>query len=605
MPGFHFVYSLRSGLTRDTSIPPLDHFLYDRRFLAEIIQRDDRAFLGVTRYPEYPVTVIENDAYLFLLEGRLHGFGAAAIERELAVLAEGLFCGDNEMSRAGAWIEGHDGDYIIVAHHKPSGRWAAVNDPLGRLPVYYRRQGETIALSRDLRFMAALSPAPALDRMALGQFLVLGFPLGTRTLLAGIDRLPAGSLVQCGGRGDGGYRTVSRFNFDDVHPVASPRTAAESLAARFIEACARVTDPEKSSVLSLSGGMDSRTVAAGLIKAGRRFHAATYAEAGKERSADVIHAREVADALGFDRETISLRPSRGADLLRLLRMKGGMNSAGLAFYLPFLEEIGRRYGHDAGYLTGDGGDKALPALVPPRRLRSNRDLVRFILGRHDILPIDRVARLVRLPVSDLEGQIETMVDGYPERSPDRKYVHFIIYERGMKWLFEGEDRNRCLLWSATPFYDQSFFREAMACPMECKQRRRLYRDFLTCLSPVAAGIIDSNKGVPITAPGYARKEMVFDLLARFPSLSRRLKNKLRPPRSYDLSSAALTCLKQQAVKCPVIEEYLDGAELMRLIDTPSGLSRAIFDNLLTVTAAIEMYTGAKETLDDFQEVEFR
>jgi len=74
---------------------------------------------------------------------------------------------------------------------------------------------------------------------------------------------------------------------------------------------------------------------------------------------------------------------------------------------------------------------------------------------------------------------------YPETDPASKYVHFLVYERGANFLFEGEDRNR-FFWSTTPFYSIDFFRYAMNCPPEQKTRYNLYRSFLTELAPAAA-----------------------------------------------------------------------------------------------------------------------
>ncbi len=605
MPGLHFVHSPSGGISQRQLMPSLDRLLHDQRYRAEAVYHDDRVFLGVTRYPEYPVVVFENEDYRFLLEGRLYGVDPIAVAKEIYVLADSLFTPDNRSRQVGDWLATHDGDYVIIGRQKRSGGWALVNDCLGRLPVYYCRHDGTVYLSRELRFIAGQLPAPTMDRMALGHYLLVGFPLGTRTLLAGVDRLPAGSLIRFGsGAEDGPYQTICRFNFDETRPVTSRREMTEGLAERFVAACADVADPDGGTVVSLSGGLDSRTVAAGLVKAGRRFRAVTFDDAHGEASADVVYAREVASKLGFNWESIPLAPSRGADVKRFLRMKGGMNSIGLAFYLSFLGDVGQRYGNGVIYLTGDGGDKVLPDLTPPGKLSSSSRLARFIVDRHDILHIDQVARLVRLSASDIVGEIESVVDAYPEQSPDRKYVHFLIYERGMKWLFEGEDRNRCLLWSATPFYRQSFFREAMSCPMEFKKNRQLYREFLTYLSPIAAGVIDSNKGMPITASSYGWEEAAFDLLARFPSLSRRLKSRLWPPRSYRASSPALLCLRRQAEQSRAVGEYIDSAELMRLIATPASLSRSLVDNLVTVTGAIELYSCARESLDDFQDVEF-
>ena len=107
---------------------------------------------------------------------------------------------------------------------------------------------------------------------------------------------------------------------------------------------------------------------------------------------------------------------------------------------------------------------------------------------------------------------------YPERKGVDKFVHFHLYETGIKWCVEGEDRNRNYFWACTPFYSLPFFRATMAIPARAKKQHKLYRKFLRQLSPEMTRIIDANRGLAMGSRSYYFRILAVSLLQQYPPL---------------------------------------------------------------------------------------
>ena len=607
MPGIHFVHGNTDEAARQQYGAQVGKLLHDGGYVREIVYQDETAWLGMTRYGEYPVAVFQDDDYLILLEGRLYSCHGTGLRDDLMSLAEHVFDdADRNADAVRDWLLESDGDFILMLHEKATGRWAFVNDALGRLPVYFHEGKDgRCCLSREIRFVAGIADSVRVDQMAIAQYLLFGFPWGVRTLLDGIDRLPPATLIRWSGRGERAHRrTLYQFCFDERQAPQPISETAAHLVSLFIAACRLQSDGEGRCVLSLSGGQDSRSVAAGLQKAGVPFTAMTFEDAFGTASRDVLCARQLADKLELDWHLVRLGAPTGRELRHILRIKGGLNSLASALTVPFMREIESRFGRNIMYFSGDGGDHLLPNVRPAHRFPSVSHLAAHIVARYQVMSPQQVAGLTGVSTNEIMAELERLMSSYPEKSARQKYVHHIHYERGMRWLFEGEDCNRCHFWCSTPFYSLPFFHAAMSCPDEQKKNHRLYREFLGQLSPVAIRVEDAKRGAAMSTFAFRQQLALVSLLGRYPGIMRRVKKVLRPPGSYASTSGTVNCLQRQVAGCKPLAEHFSRQVLTEILDRPDRLSREALDNLLTVTSAIAMFTGAEDTLQPFIDSEF-
>jgi asparagine synthase (glutamine-hydrolysing) len=168
-----------------------------------------------------------------------------------------------------AFFCGLHGKFAAALWDANARRLVLVNDRFGMKPLYYARTPGRLLFASALQALLA-SPAVGrrTDLRGLAQFFTFGQLLGEDTLLEGVRLLPAaGWLVY---DADAGRFTLDRYWRLDTRPAA--RGTAETLDridtafGRAVERCTADTDGLG---LSLSGGMDARTILALAARPGR------------------------------------------------------------------------------------------------------------------------------------------------------------------------------------------------------------------------------------------------------------------------------------------------------------------------------------------------
>lgn len=585
MPGLHLISTQRASLDCVNARSSLAPALHEPGYIAEELFATETVWLAATRYPAYPLTVIRSGSRLTAFEGRLYLPDCGRLHSLLAELGR-LLLSEDPTDRAGLthWLTTWDGDYVAVSIDSATGRWALVNDPLGRLPLYlYGADGYTV-ISREYAWISQQPRETRLDRIALAQQMLFEAPLGGRTLTENIERLPGATLLSSDSNGLQ-RRSLATLRIDETDSTRTVDEAAEELAEAFVDSAVRqATD---TNVVSLSGGLDSRSVAGALARSTGPVFTMTFIDHRGHARTDATLARQIAQTLDLDWRLVKLPAATGNDLDVLLRLKGGANYVAMAFGLNFLRAMREVAGESASMFTGDGGDTILPAIKPPIALRTDSRAARYLAERFYLLPLPRAASLCRVSATDLRESIEQALARYPEPRAEDKAAAFQLRERGFKWLMEGEDRNRCFLWSATPFYTRSFVTKAMAIPDRHKRHGRLYGIFLQRLNPSLADIIDAKRGLAPSDQRYGLKLQLISVLNRHPGLLRLLQRRLRTVASYGSESATIRLLRLQINDSEAVRHYFDRHQFARLISECDRHPREVFDNLLTLTCTAE------------------
>ncbi|MBO0821055.1 MAG: hypothetical protein J2P26_09425, partial [Nocardiopsaceae bacterium] len=183
-------------------------------------------------------------------------------------------------------------------------------------PVYLAEVPGAVILSD--RAMWAAAVAGRLDRPDpnhVAALLSCGFPLGSATGWEGVSALPpATSVSYAGTRGhatDGLAGRPADPGASDRAPDGAPAGAAR-VAAALVDAVAPLRSAGQPVRLSLTGGKDSRLIAAALVAAGVEVRASTH---GFAEHPDVPVATEVARLLGIEHEvTTPAAPGQKTDV---------------------------------------------------------------------------------------------------------------------------------------------------------------------------------------------------------------------------------------------------------------------------------------------------
>ncbi len=444
-----------------------------------------------TAYADYPVRKVETEEFTLIIEGFIYEPG---VDQDLVTACKGVFQkGDYNFLQE--FVKNTDGEFIIACVEKQTGRLLVFNDYLGRLPFYYIQTDKDIVASREISFIVE-NYKPVVSKIASAEFLLFGYPLGSRTLHQDCYRLMPGSSILF----DAVTNKIERIqhvhlNFEQTdYGIRDVKQAANHLYDLFLEACKKRTQGQEDILLSLSGGLDSRAILAAFEKLGVDYSMATYKDQAKSAVPDIRVVEQLIKHSKKQFNWIELQEPEERQEQNLFRIKQGLNYLGMSFILDYFEKIQKP---GLQFWTGDGGDKVLPDLRPLRMVYSKKDLLNYILNKNKIYNINEVSEICEIDKKELIDHLHNHIESYPERSLVGKYMHFSMMERGFKWLFEGEDRNRYYFPGITPFYSIPFFQYAMRIPIHLKKDFKLFKEFLNLLSPEIAALPNANWGFSV------------------------------------------------------------------------------------------------------------
>lgn len=261
------------------------------------------------------------------------------------------------------------GSFSVVIWDVSDSTLLCLRDPMGTRPLFYSVLGHSILLSP---FMDALLAHPqvsqTIDRVVAAGHLLGVPPNPEETMFVAVRRLPAGRLM----RFRSGMRTFTRY-WNPQSPIdgsAAPDDRSAAFEALLHQAVRRRLEPGRAGV-SLSGGLDSATVAAAAVRVSSErglpppiaisFFTPT-ADSNEE-----LTQRRVAAGLGLSRISGSVNELiPGGDPLRSsLRLAGG-SATPPALLASVSDALCARAGREGcrAIMTGDGGDEwLLPAPV--------------------------------------------------------------------------------------------------------------------------------------------------------------------------------------------------------------------------------------------------
>jgi asparagine synthase (glutamine-hydrolysing) len=486
MPGIRIVYSPTPG----AEAAPASH-VSAAGFAVQSVHGDDQIVIDAERPDWYPIESIASARAVVCLEGHVYGGKGPALLQRLRSLAEEPPPGDETLAaRVRAFADAVDGDFLVVCYDRRDQRLCVAGDRLGRLPVYYHLSDGRALIAREQRFVLARLAAPDVDRMGLAQLLLLGYPLGARTLVDGVGRLLPGEVLVAA---PSGCRIVppSGSPFASERARRVPETVegcARILRDVFVAGCRDRRLAGHADALSLSGGMDSRAVGAGMRLALDRFSSATFVAPGSTHPDESACAAEVAGALGARWKGYPMDREDPRYVRDIIDLKIGLNPINVGFGLAYVEQVRADFAEPVAFWTGEGGDKLLCDHRAVPRRPSAGDLVRFVIAKNAVWDPETISALVGVHRDDLAQSIHAAVTACGGDDPEDAYVHFLLRERVVRWHFEGEDRHRAHVWPISPFYARDFVGLCRAIPMGRKAGRRLYRAFLEDLAPDIADI---------------------------------------------------------------------------------------------------------------------
>jgi asparagine synthetase B (glutamine-hydrolysing) len=365
-----------------------------------------------------------------------------------------------------------------------------VSDRFGHHPLYAARVRGGIAFAPEVQALAGLPGVDTTpDFQAVRQLLEHGHPFDQRTLLSGVELLPTGAVTEIT---PGGWLSKSYFHFDPpaVVPLSGAAEIGRAMEGAVSSALQRAGSGKRIGCM-LSGGMDSRTIAAEAAALGAGLTAITF---GTPDSPDVRLAGRVAGILGLRHLVFNLDPARVADaLFESVLVTGGTTGAAHLAGHSTNREVAREVDLILSGMCGDGIMGNVPADAPSRPVKVVHGLPAHVAGllmRGDFRTSTQ---------GEYQSSIEVDASNYPEGTSLQLINTFEAMRcRWRRLTLSGVVSRRIDTGVLLPFFHQPLLEAAFSLPPEKRLHQAAYLESFCARHPDCAAVPWERTGRPPT-----------------------------------------------------------------------------------------------------------
>ncbi len=271
MPGVNVIYG--KGLDQRLISKSLHDLKHEQNYEVIRLFENNNFMLAFTGYEGYPWQYFEDDNTAIFIEGLIYNMSDSQVEQLLKALSRSYIENSDFRNAIREFIDNSDGDFNVVMYFKRLDECIAFNDRWGRLPSYYYHDDNMFIFTREFTFILQFIPQIQFDKIAIVEFLVLEYSLGDKTLVKNIHRVSPSCMFNPKLSED--VLIINAEKVFDVNFEEPPKTLSKN---EYIQRCKdlflqsmnyrinKIKERNYHIIADLSGGQDSRTVMAGLIK---------------------------------------------------------------------------------------------------------------------------------------------------------------------------------------------------------------------------------------------------------------------------------------------------------------------------------------------------
>ena len=576
---------------------------------------DERFVLTSSVHSGYSVCSFEIDELVIYIEGRIYGVDERTVSDQIAAISKDYF-EDPERGRSkiADWVRGIDGDFIVLVYHKLDGRFIVFNDLFSRLPAYIYVGADGVALSRNYSFVVNMVPDKNIDSIAIATYMIMRYSFGDRTNLKNVYKLRPSELISV----DNNRKTVDRcqlhiYNLDiKQHAGRSVKQNASALVDLFLEGVKNRVVPGYKNIMLLSGGLDSRAIAAALHRNGTEFKSMTISDANGVMVRDVEVAQKISSMLGAEWEGFGVEKNLPEDILEILRFKYGLVYLGKVISSQLLRKIHSDFGNQATLFGGAAGNSVFHDLRPTG-ISSVDQLAMRIFNARGHMKLETASKITGVSTDEILHDLVEHLSSFPEQEIALRYTHNQVFTMLPKWMLESADRHFAYFNSAVPFLSTKFFDYAMNCPDSQKKYLLLYSNFLHYLNPEMVKIGRAVNDFLVLDNVNRRRYQIWQWLQianRWPNpfrfVFRKYKKALagKPvPTRWEHTEAIVDCIKQQAANCSGQTNVFDLDGLNHVLGNSHQVTNEAMANLFTVTSAVESMLTGSSSIEKYMDTE--
>jgi asparagine synthase (glutamine-hydrolysing) len=390
-----------------------------------------------------------------------------------------------------------NGLFCIAIFDERDRRLTLVSDRYGFRPLFYLKSGNRFVFASELKAVSLVTSTRRIDELGLFELFAYGQHVIYRTWLEGCRKLSPGTILTID---EGGVRAdrywVYQYNEDAARlDQASYISIYRTLLDRAVE---RSFKGDKSIGLFLSGGYDSRVIAASIRPHHGRVPAYTF---GDEDSRDVVYASQLAASLGLRHRVVSSSARSLSSMCEpIVWRTEGM--------LPFIEQTSIQFHKQlrtdmdvilVGLLGEFSGSHTWPQLLLSRnRPRTIKAIFeRFVGSREGILRAVFSRDFSKRISSELRRQFDESFHDVVNQSPMNiadSWNFQVLQHRG-SFFSPAADRHR--LEVRAPHLDAELVDFLLTIPPRERIEQRVYKKMIVYGFPQIRNVPCTNSGKPV------------------------------------------------------------------------------------------------------------
>jgi asparagine synthase (glutamine-hydrolysing) len=444
--------------------------------------REGGRFAGVTRGDDDWLAVVGNPTHAALA-------GLKPADARQWLLATANADGLDAVSPPFAWV-----------HHRGGGQYDVGVDRAGLQHVYRREARGSTWLSTSA---LPLADGAAVDPAALAEWLAIGHFVTTRTLVAGVEKVPAARRIALGPKGE------------TVHagPLPAAGAVPDDPLGTYTEAflaATRTCAADDGVQAELTGGLDTRLLLASVLSQDLPVPTWTISQRGSDELRTIDRLRSVEP---FEHVVADV-PETFADELPGLALElhelsdGEVNAIE---YAPLLlafrgaQSVGRRVS-----MSGGGGEIARgfyfsavdPAGGGVRGVSLERLLAKLTASTAGVARAIR-PEVVREPDASVAETVRSLLLDAPGDSPEAVLEHIYLNSRMQRLAGRNSSTTGVFYRQAVPFFANDFVDLQLSLPPAWKHGSLVMRRAIERLHPRLARV-PLDTGLPVAPLSWRR-----------------------------------------------------------------------------------------------------
>jgi asparagine synthase (glutamine-hydrolysing) len=413
-----------------------------------------------------------------------------------------------------------NGAFALVIWDSKADKLLVVNDRLGLQPLYYTRYKDNFFFASKVgALLADLSLPRAIDLIGMAQLLTFDHVLGDRTLLEGIKLLPPASIMTCQ-NGHLQIRSYWQLRYPEFYQLHETKHYTEGLLHYLKQAICRQEPGELPSGVLLSGGFDSRVIAAFLQDGGETadLHTFTFGIPGCD---DDRFAQEASACLGTRHHFYELRPDYLLDIIdEGIRLQDGLGSCvhmhalahvddeakhAKVIYKGFMGDALMGYGISEQYWANYKDDK-----LSQVHLKNFRALGLILFNPEELRHLFTNHAYRQISEAVLETFRSALLESGSSRLADQ-WNYFILRNRVPRMTLNGVELMRSRIHVRLPYCDNDLVNFMLTVPPWLRFKRTLIKTVFIQAFPELAKVPHTETGYPLVS---CRRELLMRINAQ-------------------------------------------------------------------------------------------